>query len=70
MNRKDNKKLKASLRKAMRAWSENEWDKEYFPVVVWGDKTDAMMAEAALAVLLGIVESQEYAVEGGFLFEE
>lgn len=68
MDRSTEGRLRASLAAALDTWLENVADRG--ELGAWlGDNTPALMADAALAVLLGIADAQAAALRDGYLDE-
>lgn len=65
MDRITAEKLKVSLTDAIDAWFEKAGEKHQLPWV--GDNVASHMADAALAVLLGIADAQRYLESEGML---
>ena len=66
MNEETKRKIKQQLYEQITAWSESVAETETLDIV-WGGQTTALMTDAAFAVLNAVAESQEYALDQGFV---
>ncbi len=69
MNEQTKRQLQMSLNDLMRGWLQGEFGDIALPCLV-GDNVAVYMADAALSVLVGIADTQEYLTGEGMLNED